>query len=145
MTAASTGDAGSTQGLTLPGSDLLDSMGFLRIVDVDREAGRVRAEFEVLPRFCHTDGTIAQGGFVTAWLDFSMAQAALVRGGPQVVGVATLELKVTFLQRVGPGRVVAEGRVQRMGRRVAFLEASLHDPQGALLASASSTAIVNAR
>ncbi|RPH45480.1 MAG: PaaI family thioesterase [Burkholderiales bacterium] len=141
--AAAEGSAG--RGPTLPGRDLLDAMGFVRIVEVDAEAGRVRAEFDVLPRFCHTDGTIAQGGFVTAWLDFSMAQAALVRGGPGVIGVATLELKVSFLQRVGPGRVIAEGRVQRMGRRVAFLEASLHDPGGALLANASSTAIVNAR
>jgi uncharacterized protein (TIGR00369 family) len=141
---AAGGGPASASGLVLPGSDLLDAMGFVRVVEVDREGGRVRAEFDVQPRFCHTDGTIAQGGFVTAWLDFTMAQAAIVRGGPGIAGVATLELKVSFLQRVGPGRVIAEGRVQRMGRRVAFLEASLHDPRGTLLASASSTAIVGA-
>ena len=128
-------------GLTLPATELLDSMGFVRIVEADREAGRVRAEFDALPRFCHTDGTIVQGGFVTAWLDFSMAHAALLRAD-RPVGVASLELKVSFLKRVGPGRVVAEGRVVRLGRRVAFLEASLSDPAGTLLATASSTAMI---
>ena len=133
-----------TGGLPLPATELLDSMGFVRVLGVDREAGRVRAEFDALPRFCHTNGTIVQGGFVTAWLDFAMAHAAFLKAGLDV-GVASLELKVSFLQRVGPGRVVAEGRVQRLGRRVAFLEASLTDPGGALLATASSTAMLTGR
>jgi uncharacterized protein (TIGR00369 family) len=127
--------------LQLPSDELLDSMGFSRVVSVDREAGRVRLAFDALPRFCHTDGRIVQGGFVTAWMDFSMAQAARLRAG-QPVGVASLEIKVSFLQRVGPGRVLAEGRVQRLGRRVAFLEASLFDDRDALLATASSTAML---
>ena len=125
----------------LPSSELLDSMGFVRIVAVDRETGSVRAEFDALPRFCHTEGTIVQGGFVTAWLDFSMAQAAF-RSADRIVSVASRELKVNFLQRVGPGRVLAEGRIARLGRRIAFLEASLFDAAGALLATASSTAML---
>ena len=136
--------AGGAADLPLPATELLASMGFVRILEADREAGRVRAEFDALPRFCHTDGTIVQGGFVTAWLDFSMAHAALLRTGHDV-GIASLELKVSFLQRVGPGRVVAEGRVARLGRRVAFLEATLSDPSGTLLATASSTAMIVGR
>lgn len=143
MTAASASPV-DPSGLPLPSADLLGSMGFVRIVEVDREGGRVRAEFDAQTRFCHTDGTIVQGGFVTAWLDFTMAHAAFLKSGYEV-GVASLELKVSFLQRVGPGRVVAEGRVQRMGRRVAFLEASLHGADGALLATASSTAMLTGR
>lgn len=126
---------------SLPSSDLLDSMGFVRIAAVDRETGSVRAEFDALPRFCHTEGTIVQGGFVTAWLDFSMAQAAF-RMSDRPVGVASLELKVSFLQRVGPGRVIAQGRIARLGRRIAFLEASLFDAGGTLLATATSTAML---
>jgi acyl-coenzyme A thioesterase PaaI-like protein len=41
--------------------------------------------------------------------------------------------------------VIAEGRVLRMGRRVAFLEASLFDPAGVVLATASSTALLTTR
>lgn len=141
---AGTHTGGGVDTVPLPAAELLQSMGFVRVVEVDREAGRLRAEFEALPRFCHTDGTIVQGGFVTAWLDFSMAHAAFLKAGYEV-GVASLEIKVSFLQRVGPGRVIAEGRVQRMGRRVAFLEASLHDPSGALLATATSTAMLTGR
>lgn len=126
---------------SLPETDLLTSMGFVRVVAADAKAGIVRAEFDALPRFCHTDGKIVQGGFVTAWLDFTMAQAARLTAG-RPVGVASLEVKVSFLRRVGPGRVLAEGRVTRMGRRVAFLDASLFDTQGSLLATASSSALI---
>ena len=138
------GQGGTPDAVPLPSAELLGSMGFVRIVETEREAGRLRAEFDALPRFCHTDGTVVQGGFVTAWLDFSMAHAAFLKGG-YAIGVASLELKVSFLQRVGPGRVVAEGRVQRLGRRVAFLEASLFDAAGTLLATATSTALVTPR
>jgi acyl-CoA thioesterase len=131
----------SSLGKSLPSQDLLDAMGFVELLEVDAQQGLVRASFDAQPRFCHTNGTIVQGGFVTAWLDFSMAQAAFVRAG-RPVGVASLEIKVSFLRRVGPGRVLAEGRVTRMGRRVAFLDASLFDAQGVLLATASSSALL---
>jgi uncharacterized protein (TIGR00369 family) len=131
-------------GLSLPEDGLLESMGFVQVLSTDRKLGVVRAEFEAMKRFCHTNGTIGQGGFISGWLDFSMAQAVIVRAA-EPVGVASLELKVNFLQRVGPGRVIAEGRVLRMGRRVAFLEASLFDPAGVVLATASSTALLTTR
>ncbi|MFN5511662.1 MAG: PaaI family thioesterase [Burkholderiales bacterium] len=128
-------------GKSLPSQDLLDAMGFMELVEVDPQQGVVRAHFDAQERFCHTNGTIVQGGFVTAWLDFSMAQAAFIKAG-RPVGVASLEIKVSFLRRVGPGRVLAEGRVTRMGRRVAFLDASLFDSAGVLLATASSSALL---
>ncbi|MEY4864184.1 MAG: hypothetical protein RLZ51_2279 [Pseudomonadota bacterium] len=128
-------------GKALPSQDLLDAMGFVELVSVDVDKGVIRAHFDAQARFCHTNGTIVQGGFVTAWLDFSMAQAAFVKAG-RPVGVASLEIKVSFLRRVGPGRVLAEGRVTRMGRRVAFLDASLFDDSGVLLATASSSALL---
>jgi uncharacterized protein (TIGR00369 family) len=134
----------SEMGLSLPEDGLLESMGFVQVLSTDRKLGVVRAEFEAMKRFCHTDGTIAQGGFISGWLDFTMAQAVIVRA-TEPVGVASLELKVSFLQRVGPGRVIAEGRVLRMGRRVAFLEASLFDTAGGLLATATSTALLTTR
>jgi len=126
---------------SLPESELLDSMGFVRMVSADRSRGIIRGEFDVHTRFCHSGGTTAQGGFVTAWMDFTMAQAARLKAA-RPVWVASLEVKVSFLKRVGPGRVVAEGRVVRMGRRVAFLDASLFDATGALLATATSTALI---
>jgi acyl-CoA thioesterase len=131
-------------GLFLPEDGLLESMGFVKALSTDRKLGVVRAEFEAFRRFCHSDGKVVQGGFISGWLDFTMAQAVIARS-VEPVGVASLELKVNFLQRVGPGRVISEGRVLRMGRRVAFLEASLFDPAGGLLATASSTALLTTR
>ena len=56
---------------SLPESELLDSMGFVRMVSADRSVGIIRAEFDVHTRFCHSGGTTAQGGFVTARLHLS--------------------------------------------------------------------------
>jgi len=127
--------------LPLPSPELLASMGFVRVLHHDSLAGTALAEFDAQPRFCHTEGTIVQGGFITAWLDFAMIRAAMARFG-QPAGFASLELKVSFLQRVGPGRVIAQGRVQRLGRRVGFLEGTLSSPDGTVLATASSTVMV---
>jgi acyl-CoA thioesterase len=125
----------------LPSPALMEAIGGCRLLSVDRSLGVVRAEFTARPEFCHTDGTIVQGGFVSAWLDFAMAFATVnrTRGAYRV---ASLELKVSFLEAVGPGKVIVEGRVLRLGRRVAFLEATLFDTSGRRLATGSSTALL---
>ena len=119
--------------------DLSRAIGWKRVVSWDADSRALRALYEVRPEFCHSGGTIAQGGFVTAWLDASMAQATM-RDTNFESNIATLELKVSFLKAVPPGEVLAEGRVLRRGRRVVFLEASLFNADGTeLLATATST------
>jgi len=121
---------------------LSQSIGWKKLLAWDPAARCARILFEVRPEFCHTNGTIAQGGFVTAWLDAAMANA-MIRDSNTELNIATLELKVTFIKAVPPGEVIAEGRVIRRGRRVAFLEAKLTDTAGSeLLATASSTGLV---
>jgi acyl-CoA thioesterase len=51
----------------------------------------------------------------------------------------SLELKVSYFAPVRPGRVVAEGWIERRGRSTCFAEGRLLDPKGAVLAKASST------
>ena len=53
---------------------------------------------------------------------------------------STLGLHVNFLRPVRPGRVVAKGRVVHRNGDLAFLEASLFDRQGVLIATATTTA-----
>jgi len=128
----------------MPPAALMESIGGMQVLWLDSSRGIARLGFTARPGFCHTNGTIVQGGFVTAWLDCAMAFAALNRlGGTSAL--ATLEIKVSFLQAVGPGRVVAEGRVQRLGRRVAFLEGSLFDESGRTLATATTTGLLAPR
>jgi uncharacterized protein (TIGR00369 family) len=112
-------------------------LGF-RLIEADREAGRVVAEFTARPDFCNPMGSV-QGGFLAAMLDDAMAVAALVKSDFRHV-VPTLEMKVSFLAAARPGPLTAEGRVVQLGRSIAFLEGRLSDPDGRLLATASATA-----
>jgi len=49
---------------------------------------------------------------------------------------------VTFLRAVRPGRVIGKGRIVHRDADLAFLEASLTDPGGAVIATATATAQV---
>ncbi len=59
-------------------------------------------------------------------------------------GHTTLELKVSYLRGLSErsGTVRATGRTVSVGRRVAFAEATLHDGEGRLCATATSTLLV---
>jgi molybdopterin converting factor subunit 1 len=102
------------------------------------EPGRVRFEFQPTEQLLNPSGTV-QGGFVTAMLDEAMGPAAISAIGPGY-SVPTLELKVSFLRPVRPGRVISEARVVHRGKSVVFTEASLTDGDGELLATATGTA-----
>ena len=56
--------------------------------------------------------------------------------------VFSLEIKVSFYERVGPGQGRVEARVIRRGKRVAFLQATLYNADGKLAAEATSTGIL---
>ena len=115
---------------------LLHAIGFDRLLYSDPQGG-ARVRFVPRSEFAHTGATIVQGGFITAWLDNSMAFAVFAR--EPGVGLASLELKVSFLERVGVAPVEAEARVLRWGGSMVFLEASLFAQDGQMLARASST------
>ncbi|HSG87902.1 MAG TPA: PaaI family thioesterase [Pseudomonadales bacterium] len=118
-------------------SDLLQTLGDGRRLEMDGEAGRALLEFTVKPEFCHSGG-VAQGGFVTGWIDSAMAHAAIARYGTDV-WVATLEIKVSFFKPARPGTVRAEGWIERAGKATAFLEGRLLDADGEVLAKGTAT------
>jgi molybdopterin converting factor subunit 1 len=102
------------------------------------EPGRMKMEFEATEQFVNPAGVI-QGGFLAVMLDETMGPAALAALGPGHM-VPTLELKVNFLRPARPGRLVADAHVVHRGRSVAFLESTLTDADGTLLATATATA-----
>lgn len=114
-------------------------MGLHRIVELD-PAGKARLEYDAGLHMCHSGGVV-QGGFVTGWIDAAMAHAAIARAGEQITPM-TLEIKVSFLAPVRPGRVVAEAWPLRHGRKTCFYEGSLKDLDGNLLAKATSTMLL---
>lgn len=119
--------------------NLMDLLGDGMLLEYDDRQQKAIMQFDVRPEFCHSDGKVAQGGFVTAWMEATVAYAAgSASHGP--FSVVTLELKVTFVSTAGPGQVVTEAWVLSVGHTVAFLEGQLSEPGGKLLATSSSTA-----
>jgi acyl-CoA thioesterase len=110
------------------------TLGQIRVVSSD--AGRSVIEYECGPQMCHSGG-VAQGGFVCAWIDSAMAHAS-ISAAPEITPMS-LELKVSYFAPVRPGRVIAEGWIERRGRTTCFAEGRLLDLDGLVLAKASST------
>lgn len=123
------------------GKALSESMGNFHVTGWDAERKTLNAAFTVRREYCHTNGTIAQGGFITAWLDAAMAHA-VIRDTDHAQTVFSLEIKVSFYEKVGPGEGRVEARVIRRGKRVAFLEAALYNAAGKLAAEATSTGLL---
>ena len=118
---------------------LYRAMGLLRIVKMDPE-GSSTLEYEAREEMCHSGGVV-QGGFISGWIDAAMAHAAMARHGSGVVPMS-LELKVSFFAPTRPGLVIAEGWVERRGRRTEFYEGHLKAPDGTVLAKATSTILI---
>ena len=108
------------------------------VLELDSRRGFCRFRFEIVPAFCHSQGRVCQGGFLTGMVDTAMANAAIAKG-KLAVAVPTLELKISFFEAMGPGIVFAEGRVMRWGGSVGFLDGELKDEKGRLIVHATST------
>lgn len=119
------------------GADVLHTLGGGTVIESDSDAGRAVIEFTCGPEMCHSGG-VAQGGFVTGWIDSAMAHACIARYTTDF-WIATLEVKVSFFRPAMPGRVIAEGWIERAGKQTVFTEGQLLDGDGAVLAKASST------
>lgn len=109
-----------------------------RVIEVDPEAGSCTFEFNVGHEFCHS-GDVVQGGFVTAMLDATMSHAALGHQN-DIINVATLEIKVSFLEPSQAGRFRCHGWMRKTGRSTGFMEAELYGENGRLTATATTTA-----
>jgi len=108
------------------------------------EIERGRAVFEGTPdRSVYNPIGSVHGGYAATLLD-SACGIAVHSHLDAGQGYTTLELKVAYHRGLSDrsGRVRAAGRVVSIGRRVAFAEATLHDGEGRLCASATSTLLV---
>ncbi len=102
------------------------------------DEGRIEIAFRPNATMLNPRGTV-QGGFVAAMLDDTMGPAFVSSTGGAEAPV-TLDMNVTFVAPVHPGRVIGKGSVIGRTRQTAFLQAELFDEQGKLLARATSTA-----
>lgn len=117
--------------------EVLATLGNGQVTLSDGDAGRAIIEFTCAPEMCHSGG-VAQGGFVTGWIDAAMAHACIAKYTTEF-WIATLEVKVSFFRPANPGLVIAEGWIERAGKQTVFAEGQLLDGDGKVLAKSSST------
>jgi uncharacterized protein (TIGR00369 family) len=119
--------------------DYLKRMGG-RFVSLDAAARTCVMEFDIGRDFCHTIDVV-QGGFVTSMLDITMTHAAFATG-EDVVNIASLEIKTTYLEPTRAGRLRVEGCVIKSGYKIAFMEGRIYNAEGLLTATGNSVAKV---
>jgi uncharacterized protein (TIGR00369 family) len=112
----------------------------LEFIDADIERGTIELAFAATEDFTNPTGNVL-GTFVAAMLYDTVGPALLATLQPDQFQ-STLELNVNFLRPVRPGRLVGKGRVVHRDGDMAFLEASLRDSQGTLIATGTATARV---
>lgn len=99
--------------------------------------GLVRLSLELREHHTNPNG-VMHGGVVTTLMDEALGGViASVRGLEEMFAAphATIEMNASFLAGARPGdRVIVEGRVLRVGKRVAFGEAEMRRDDGELLA-----------
>ena len=122
-------------------ADLRDRVPFARELGLElllAQDGRSRLELEVLPQHLNGWGAV-HGGVIMTVLDVAMAIAARTLQ-PHGEGVATIEMKTTFMQ-AGPtqGRIVAAGNCAHRSGSMAFCEAEVRGEADQLVARASGT------
>ena len=97
------------------------------------EEGRAVLKMAVRPDMLNGVGWL-QGGMLVAIADEAMA-LALYPLLESTEGIATISESTSFIKGVRDGMILAEGRVVRKGRRVAFCEGEVRsdDPEKTIL------------
>lgn len=98
------------------------------------ERGRVVFSMKVKPRHKQIHGVVHGG--VLATLADTVAAIAAFTTVPRGTEIATVEMKINFLEPVPDGRIRAEGRVLRTGRNFVVTECEIFNEGGSLAAKA---------
>jgi uncharacterized protein (TIGR00369 family) len=109
-----------------------------QFLEIDVKAGRVVIEFEARPEFVNPAGVV-QGGFLAAMLDDTMGPAGAIASRGEFF-TSTIDMNVSFLAPARVGKLIGRGKVVQMGNTIAFLQATLEDPDGRIVARATSSA-----
>ena len=112
-------------------------MGF-RLVKASR--GRVRLRFKVDPRHLEIHGVV-HGGVLAALADTAGGLASYM-ACPLGTRVATVEMKINYLEGVERGSITADARVVRIGRHLSVVDCDVTDNAGRLVAKALMTFFV---
>jgi uncharacterized protein (TIGR00369 family) len=98
------------------------------------EKGRVVFTMRIKPRHKQIHGVV-HGGVLATVAD-TVAAIAAYTTVPRGTEIATVELKINFLEPVPGGKIRAEGRVLRTGRNFVVTECEIYKEDGAMAAKA---------
>jgi uncharacterized protein (TIGR00369 family) len=115
------------------------TLGF-EFIDADVEAGTIEVAFAATVAFTNPAGNVL-GAFQAAMLFDTVGPALLATLAPDQFQ-STLQLNVSFLRPVRPGRLIGKGRIVHRDGDLVYLEASLLDGDAAVVATATATARV---
>jgi uncharacterized protein (TIGR00369 family) len=98
------------------------------------EPGRAVLWMKAQPHHKQLNGVV-HGGILAAMADTAAAIAAYTTI-PKGTALATVELKINYLEAIPSGRIRADARVLRTGRNFVVTECEIFDGKGALAAKA---------
>ena len=109
----------------------------------DAREGWVRLRVAARDELRNAPGAPVHGGVLSALVDMAVggALSTLHSAAAGGVGQSTLDLNVSFLA-AARGDVIAEGRILRRGRTIAFGEASISDGEGTVVAVGRATYMI---
>jgi uncharacterized protein (TIGR00369 family) len=102
-------------------------------IEIDSiEPGRARLSVEVRKDLLQLAG-VMHGGAIASLIDTAVAMAIIGTSEPDA-RFTTVEMKVNYLSAIREGRVVAEARLVRDGRRIIVADCDVFDSKGRLAA-----------
>jgi len=110
---------------------------------VEASAGEVTVAMDVLDRHVNLQGLV-HGGMLAILADTACGlsiRSAMEAGRLHI----TTDMDIHYLAPARPGRLFGHGKAIRVGRSLAFAEASIEDAEGKLLARAQSRFSVSGR
>ncbi|WP_096200599.1 PaaI family thioesterase [Bacillus sp. FJAT-45350] len=126
----------TTEGIKPPNCDIT-----LQFQPTFAEDGIARGTWEVDEKYINGIG-VAMGGYLTAVADSMMAFAIASKLSDDQ-GFASIDLHTTFHRPVFVGKVEVEARVERLGRKVAYVVADLFQNDKKVGSSVSSVMITS--
>jgi uncharacterized protein (TIGR00369 family) len=112
------------------------------LLEIDNETGFARIAYALGEKHFNRFGALHGGAIACVMDDVIAVAAGLVLNWGEIA--PTLEMKVSYLSQGAAGRHIAEARVLKRGRQINFLDATLANADGKLIATATATIMIAA-
>jgi uncharacterized protein (TIGR00369 family) len=120
-----------------------DSPFFSLLSTKVRELSAGHAIFEIeAEKKHHQPFGVVHGGVLASIVDGAAFWSIICEIEDENTGITSVDLKLNYLAPVTAGKIVATGRRIKMGKTLAYAEASVLGPRGELLAHGTSTVML---